>query len=226
LASGRPLERAAGARAGLGSRRGGFGSGRPGRALLTTGAGAKESWRGVEPNTAFDHLEGVTALRRHEQDAGPDPGEAGFEDLYRRTYGGLLALAIATVRNRPLAEDLVQDAYAQLWTQWASVTQPTAWLRRAVISNCLASLRTQRRRDALIRRRPPAPATTAPDEKEFLDLLTGLNDRQRIALTLHYVHDLPEAEIASALGCRPGTVKSTLHRAIQVLRARIEGESS
>jgi RNA polymerase sigma-70 factor (sigma-E family) len=168
----------------------------------------------------------VTALRSHEQGVGPDPGEAGFEDLYRRTYGGLLALAVATVRNRSLAEDLVQDAYAQVWRQWASVTQPTAWLRRAVVSNCLASLRTQRRREAIIRRQAPAPPITAPDEKGFLDLLTGLNERQRIAVILRYVHDLSEAEIASVLGCRPGTVKSTLHRAIRVLRARVEGEAS
>jgi DNA-directed RNA polymerase specialized sigma24 family protein len=37
--------------------------------------------------------------------------------LYRRTYGGMLAVAIATVRHRSLAEDLVQDAYAQLWAR-------------------------------------------------------------------------------------------------------------
>jgi RNA polymerase sigma factor (sigma-70 family) len=168
----------------------------------------------------------VTALRSHERGVGPEPREAGFEDLYRRTYGGVLALAVATVRNRSLAEDLVQDAYAQLWRQWASVSQPTAWLRRAVVSNCLASLRTQRRREAIIRRQAPPPVATAPDEKAFLDLLTGLNERQRIAVVLRYLQDLPEAEIASALGCRPGTVKSTLHRAIRVLRARMEGESS
>jgi RNA polymerase sigma factor (sigma-70 family) len=168
----------------------------------------------------------VTTLRSDEQGVGPDRGEAGFEALYRRTYGGLLALAVATVRNRSLAEDLVQDSYAQLWRQGASVTQPTAWLRRAVVSNCLASLRTQRRREAIIRRQAPAPPTTEPDEKAFLDLLTGLNERQRIAVILRYVQDLSEAEIASVLGCRPGTVKSTLHRAIRVLRARVEGESS
>lgn len=168
----------------------------------------------------------MTALSNHGPAVGPDPGETGFEDLYRRTYGGLLALAMATVRNRSYADDLVQDAYAQLWTRWASVTQPTAWLRRAVVSNCLASLRTQRRQEAILRRHAPAPPKTAPDEKAFLDLLTGLNERQRIALTLCYVEDLSHAEIASVLGCRPGTVKSTLHRARQVLRAQMEGESS
>ncbi len=166
----------------------------------------------------------------HEQRVGPGSGVAGFEDLYRRSYGGMLAVAVATVRDRSLAEDLVHDAYAQLWTQWASISQPMAWLRRAVVTNCLASLRTQRRREAILRRRTPTPSPadqiTGPDERAFLELLlTGLNERQRIAITLRYLLDLSEAEIASVLDCRPGTVKSTLHRAIQVLRARIEGES-
>jgi RNA polymerase sigma factor (sigma-70 family) len=135
-------------------------------------------------------------------------------------------MAVATVRDRPLAEDLVQDAYAQLWTRWATVTEPAAWLRRAVVSNCLASLRTRRRREGILRRQPLEPPAPAPDEKEFLDLLTGLTERQRIAVVLRYLDDLPESQIADALGCRPGTVKSTLHRAMRVIRARMEGESS
>lgn len=172
------------------------------------------------------HLGGVSETRSDKHVMGLDPVQVAFEDLYRRTYGSVMALAMATVRNRALAEDLVQDAYAQLWRQWAGVTQPAAWLRRAVVSNCLASLRTQRRREAITRRHTPAPPPTAPDEKAFFGLLTDLNDRQRIALTLRYVEDLSEAEIAAVLGCRPGTVKSTLHRARTVLRARMEGEIS
>jgi RNA polymerase sigma factor (sigma-70 family) len=168
----------------------------------------------------------VTALREPQQGAGPGSVDAGFEDLYRRTYGGMLAVAIATVRNRPWAEDLVQDAYAQLLTKWAWVTEPTAWVRRAVVSNCLAAPRTQRRREAIFRRQAPALPSSESADKEFLDLLTGLNERQGIAVTFRYVDDLSEAEIAAVLGCRPGTVKSTLDRAIQVLRIRLKGQSS
>lgn len=164
-------------------------------------------------------------MPRQAQPAGPDPSEAGFEDVYRRTYGQMLALAIATVRSRPLAEDLVQDAYVQLWRRRADVARPAAWLRRAVLSNCLASLRTQRRRSAIVERRLMPDASTSPSDEKFLELLDGLNERQRIAVTLRFVHDLPEAEIAEVLNCRPGTVKSTLHRAIQVLR-RQGSESS
>src|SRR5882724_2189465 len=124
----------------------------------------------MEPNAPVKHLASVTVLRKPQQGVGPVSVEAGFEDLYRRTYGGMLATAVATVRNRALAEDLVQDAYAELWAKQASVTQPAAWLRRAVVSNCLAALRTQRRREAITRRQDPPPTTTTPDERQFLDL--------------------------------------------------------
>jgi RNA polymerase sigma factor (sigma-70 family) len=38
---------------------------------------------------------------------------------------------------------------------------------------------------------------------------------------LRYYQDLPEAEIANLLGCRPGTVKSTLSRALATLRKEL-----
>ena len=102
---------------------------------------------------------------------------ASFEELYRSTYGGMLALAIATVHDRSTAEDLVQDAFAQLWRRQGSVDSPTAWLRRAVVTNCLEALRTQRRRSAILQRQPPPQTTNTVADDNFLDLLAGLNER-------------------------------------------------
>lgn len=185
------------------------------------------AWRWMELSRSLGHLGVVKMTGEEARLAGPALGEAEFADLYTRTYGRVLALAVATVRSRSIAEDVVHDAYAQLWTQRQAVTHPAAWLRRAVVSNCLASLRTQRRREAILRRSPPGSltaSTSTPDERAFLDLLTGLNERQRIALTLRYLEDLSDVEIAAVLECRPGTVKSMLHRARQTLRSRMEGE--
>jgi RNA polymerase sigma factor (sigma-70 family) len=50
------------------------------------------------------------------------------------------------------------------------------------------------------------------------DALATLSDRQRKAVVLRFYEDLPEAEIAVLLGCRPGTVKSLLFRALARLR--------
>ncbi|HET7489614.1 MAG TPA: sigma-70 family RNA polymerase sigma factor [Acidimicrobiales bacterium] len=57
---------------------------------------------------------------------------------------------------------------------------------------------------------------------ETLAALAGLSARHRAALVLKFYADLPEAEIAEALGCRPGTVKSLLHRGLAALKEKIE----
>jgi DNA-directed RNA polymerase specialized sigma24 family protein len=67
----------------------------------------------------------------------------------------------------------------------------------------------------------------AGDDHELsgaLALLDGLPARQRAALTLRYVHDLPDAAIARALRCRPGTVSSLLSRGREAVRAGMEHE--
>jgi RNA polymerase sigma factor (sigma-70 family) len=46
-----------------------------------------------------------------------------------------------------------------------------------------------------------------------LAAVSQLPPRQRAAIVLTYFADLPEAEVAAALGCKPGTVKSQLSKA-------------
>ena len=57
---------------------------------------------------------------------------------------------------------------------------------------------------------------------ELLDAVDALPFRQRAVLVLRYYRDLSEGEIADALGCRPGTVKSLATRALDQLRKVIE----
>ena len=57
---------------------------------------------------------------------------------------------------------------------------------------------------------------------ELFDALAALPSRQRAALVLRFYEDLSEADIAVALGCRPGTVKSLLHRGLAELRKVVE----
>ncbi len=69
--------------------------------------------------------------------------------------------------------------------------------------------------------RADAPAV-APPQEPLLDALATLNERQRVAIVLRYYEDLSEADIADAIGCRPGTVKSLLSRGLTQLREVIE----
>ena len=57
---------------------------------------------------------------------------------------------------------------------------------------------------------------------ELADALAALPERQRAAIVLRYYVDLPEAEIAELLGCRPTTVRSLVARGMVALREVIE----
>ncbi|MEU2613019.1 sigma factor-like helix-turn-helix DNA-binding protein [Micromonospora sp. NPDC007271] len=52
--------------------------------------------------------------------------------------------------------------------------------------------------------------------------LRRVRPRQRAALFLRFYLDLPEREIAAALGCRPGTVKTLIHRGLAALREHLD----
>ena len=54
------------------------------------------------------------------------------------------------------------------------------------------------------------------------DALAALTPRQRAAVVLRYYEDLPERDIAAALGCRPGTVKSLLARGLRTLKEHLD----
>ena len=53
------------------------------------------------------------------------------------------------------------------------------------------------------------------------DILQVLPDRQRSAIVLRFYEDLPEADIAAALGCRPNTVRTLIHRGLKALRQEL-----
>lgn len=157
---------------------------------------------------------------------------AQFERMYRQTYPRMLTLAAVTLHDRAAAEDAVQDAYAQLWRRWETVEQPSAWIRKAVVSTCISMLRSTKRRgvrDRIIIARRPDLTLVSEQEPifEVADLISALTERQRLAVALRYLEDLSELEIAEVLQCRPGTVKSTLNRALKKLRVVLdEGERS
>ena len=54
------------------------------------------------------------------------------------------------------------------------------------------------------------------------DAIATLPPRQREAVVLRYLADLPLADVADAMGCALGTVKATLHQALKALRIEFE----
>lgn len=147
------------------------------------------------------------------------PAPAPFEDFYRSQHEPMLRLAYLLTQSRTVAEDLVQDSFMRIEPRWSSLDNPAAYLRRTVTNACYSYHRRRKREAALP---VELPADREAEHDEMWDALAALAPRRRAALVLRYYLDLSEADIAAALGCRKGTVKSLTHRALADLRSVLE----
>jgi RNA polymerase sigma-70 factor (sigma-E family) len=164
-----------------------------------------------------------------------DAGEDRIRQLFDREYGGLCRLAYLIVGDRSQAEDVVMDAFVRTFASWRrirDVDRADAYLRRAVVN---ASRSRARRRQTEQRGSAAATAAQLPaagdwdtgqreGDRVVLDAVRQLPHGQRAAVVLRYYQDLPEADIARALGCSVGTVKSQLAKARAALAERLAAQ--
>lgn len=142
---------------------------------------------------------------------------SSIESLFRDRWDRLVRLAVGLCGDRAVAEEIVQESFAELSRRWDAVDDPAAYLRAAVVNRC----RNHRRWVGLRALRPlPTPTLIVrdPEVDEIWAVLARLSPRRRAAVVLRYYEDLSIDEIAGLLHCRPGTVSSLLHRALADLR--------
>jgi RNA polymerase sigma-70 factor, ECF subfamily len=142
-----------------------------------------------------------------------------FEEFYRASYGGTVALVAAITESRHEAEDVAQEAYARALARWSRLRGydlPEAWVRKVALRIAIDSRRRRRRSLAaavrLAAQRRPADPEPADDLKHtpLGVALLGLPLPQRQVIVLHYVADLPVHVIADECGLPLGTVKTRL----------------
>lgn len=127
------------------------------------------------------------------------------------------------------AEEIAQHAFVRVYTSWSRVRQDTAdaYLRTVVTRLFLDSRRRWRRREQVVAEPPetavPPDTGSAEERPPLLAALQRVPPRQRAVLVLRYVHDLSVDQVAEALRCSPGTVKSQTARGLQTLRAAYRG---
>lgn len=140
-----------------------------------------------------------------------------FDALYAAHFTSLTAQLFAYFGDRQEAQDVVQEAFCRAWARWRQVSaydEPVAWVRRVAWNLATSNLRRAQVAARFRRRYQPVHAAPpTPDRVALLTALKALPARQRQATVLHYLADLPVAEIAALIGVSGGTVKSWLHRA-------------
>lgn len=159
--------------------------------------------------------------------------DASFEAFVAEHGAGLIAFALALSGNRQDAEDLTQAALAAAYARWPRIRPETAlpYLRRSIANGRVSLWRRPWQRDVradLV----DLPAVgshdvTADRTAERLatyQALRALPRGQRAVLVLRYLHDLPDDEVAAALGIGTAGVRSQAHRGLAALRRSLQGD--
>ncbi len=146
--------------------------------------------------------------------------ESAWPSLYRYAY--LLA------GNHADAEDIAQQALMKAYRAWSRVQRsdsPAAYLRKILTNTYLSQRRPKARRLELLTDAPPETGhhtVDGPEDRMALwPHVKSLPPRQRAVIVLRYYEDLSEQEIADALECSRGNVKSTAHHALKSLRTAL-----
>lgn len=162
----------------------------------------------------------------------PDQAEA-VEALYREHGLGLVRLAVMLVGDQPTAEDVVQEAFVNLYRGWRRVRENAVlgYLRTTVVNGARSALRSRGRRNALLikaaRHDPPvwsaeAAAIDGEDRRALMAAVATLTQRQREVLAFKYYLGLGENEIAALLRISRSTVSSTAARAVTALTRKLK----
>ncbi|KAB1913471.1 SigE family RNA polymerase sigma factor [Micromonospora sp. AMSO31t] len=137
----------------------------------------------------------------------------------------LMRVAYLLTGDRHAAEDLFQSALAKTIPRWRTLrhADPEGYLRTVMYREQVSWWRRlRRRRETAL---TGAAEAVQPDPSGGIDVrlamraaLRLLPPAQRTVLVLRYYEDLTETQVAEALGCTVGTVRSRTHRAVTRLR--------
>ncbi len=154
----------------------------------------------------------------------------GFEDVYRREYPGLVAVATALTGNLRDGEDAVQDTMVRAFVRWNDVgrlERPGAWCHRVLLNACRSRWRrrrTEQRFWSRARGEEGSLGEPSADVMVFWALVRELPSRPRLSVTLHFAGERTMAEIAAILEVPEGTVRSDIARARAVVTAGLRSQ--
>jgi len=162
---------------------------------------------------------------------------AAFRRLYDATSASLLGVAIRIVNRRDRAEDVLQDAFVNVWhragTYSAGASQPLTWLTAIVRNRALDVLRSETLRTTQsLHDEETGETKEPPDERpdplglleeaadvlSIRDCMDEIRGPQRQCLALAYYHGLSHSEVAAHLAAPIGSVKVWIRRGLDRLK--------
>ncbi len=160
--------------------------------------------------------------------------ERAISELYDRYAGLVYGAGLRYLRDRALAEDLVQDVFTAVWRSAASFDPSRAsfatWIYRITRNRATDLIRRNRARVRTVGGDAhPEPGEEDPTGElsrsfDVASALSRLSPAHREVLVLAYFHGLSQREISRRTGTPLGTVKSRTTAALRALRENMSHE--
>ena len=159
-----------------------------------------------------------------------------FRELYENTSSHLLGGLMRICRDRPLAEEALQEAYIQIWNKAGEFNPERAmastWMSSIARDLALDMIRYRRREVPLADQADNIPALSAELtadprlEAELGRCLSELEQEQREAVVMAYVEGYTHSELSERLATPLGTVKSWVRRGLLALKQCLGGAAA
>ena len=168
-----------------------------------------------------------------------------FQSLYEKTYRSNLYIARKYMKDDAAADDVLQDAYIKIWNNLSTLQTPEGfvnWARKIVATTALNELRKKTPilfgdliedgkdgediefevEDTYVPNNPEISFVENEEQEIIREMINSLSDEQRMCVLMYYIEDMSVNEIAEAIGCSTGTVKSRLNYGRKNIKAKVE----
>ena len=170
--------------------------------------------------------------------ASPLRDRDAFKQLYESTSPRLFGLALGLLKNRGMAEEILQEAYFKIWNSADSYHQgkgkAITWMATVTRNKALDKLRSLKARPqetetvyegaefAAASLEPDNLTTVDQDLKQLMNCLDSLQAEQKKCILLSYYHGYTHLELSEKLNKPLGTVKAWVRRGLEKVRACLE----
>ena len=170
--------------------------------------------------------------------ASPHRDRAAFKKLYESTSPRLFSLALGLLKNKGMAEEILQESFFKIWTSADSYHQgkgkAITWMATVTRNKALDKLRSLKVRpqetETVYEGVEFATADLEPDNltmvdqdlQQLMDCLDGLQTEQKECILQSYYHGYTHQELSQNMHKPLGTIKAWIRRGLEKIRVCLE----